>query len=471
MLLKSNRFQAELAATIDALLVVLSLLAALTTHKVLNYFDPGNLFATFDMFWHTSWLYLAVLPIWCLALEFLGVYRRIFAAADRDIHLRIAGASVVSLFSTIALLYALRIFEVPRTILFLHAIYADIAISLRASWLQPLLLRSETPRHILLAAGSPASAAKLSAAITAPAFAHFLAPMGLLCNSPVPDSDQTLPCIGSISDAANFIHHNPVDIVAILPDDLPAADSQALFSLCQTEGIETWLMPAYLRSALCPPALDEVEGIPLILFSTTQRSLWALAFKRLGDIIGSALLLVLLLPLLLLIALLIKLTAPGPVFYKQIRATLHGRTFPMFKFRTMVVGADKMLGELADKNESSGPTFKIKQDPRVTSIGRFLRRYSLDELPQLFNVLVGQMSLVGPRPPIPAEVEQYEPWQRRRLSMRSGCTCLWQVGGRNALSFEQWMALDLQYIDNWSIMLDIKILSKTLAAMVRGTGM
>lgn len=469
MLLKSNRFQAELAAIIDAVLVAFMLLAALATHKFLNYIDPADWFATFDMFWSNSWLYVAVLPIWMLVLEICGVYRQIFTPAGRDVQTRIVTASVVSLFATLALLYALRIGTVPRTLLFLHAIYSSIAIVIRASWLQPLLLRTEAPRRVLLVAGSPEEARPLGDMLTSSDYRRLVAPVGLLSDEE-PPADFPVARVGGLGSAADFLHHTPVDIVALLPDRLPSGVAGDLFKLCQAEGIETWLMPAYLRSALCPPALDEIESMPMILFSTTRKSVWSLAVKRLGDLMGSALLLVLLSPLFLLIALLVKGTSKGPVFYTQIRSTRRGRTFPMYKFRTMVPGADKMLGELAAQNESTGPTFKIRNDPRITPIGRFLRRYSLDELPQLFNVFLGHMSLVGPRPPIPAEVEKYEPWQRRRLSMRSGCTCLWQIGGRNALSFEEWMRLDLQYIDNWSLWLDLKILAQTLSAMIRGTG-
>lgn len=469
MLLKSSQLQASLAAILDAVFVVLTLLAALVTHKILNYFDPGGIFATFDMFWHTSWLYLAVLPIWCLTLEWAGIYRRIYTPADRGLRLRIVLASVVSLFATIALLYALKIYEVPRTILFLHAIYAAFAIMLRATWIQPWLLRSETSPRVLLAAVDGESALKLATAIARRDYQRVLEPVGILCDEPVP-ADYPFPRVGSLGEAAAFVHHHPVDIVAILPDGMPHTQSMELFQLCQTEGIETWLMPGYLGTGLCPPMLDEIETMPFILFSATTHSMMGLFIKRLFDIIGSFFLIVLFSPLLLIIAILVKTTSPGPLIFTQIRSTLRGRTFPMYKFRTMVQGAENMLDELQSKNESTGPTFKIQNDPRVTRVGRFLRRYSLDELPQLFNVLVGQMSLVGPRPPIPAEVEKYEPWQRRRLSMRSGCTCLWQIGGRNALSFEEWMTLDLQYIDTWSLWLDVKILAKTLSAMIRGTG-
>jgi len=167
---------------------------------------------------------------------------------------------------------------------------------------------------------------------------------------------------------------------------------------------------------------------------------------------------------------LIKWTLPGPVLFNQVRMGLNGRKFNMYKFRSMHQDAENRLGALKSSNEMSGPVFKIANDPRVTPVGRFIRKFSIDELPQLFNVLKGDMSLVGPRPPVYKEVLEYQRWQRRRLSMRPGITCIWQVSGRNDIGFEEWMELDLQYIDNWSFWLDLKLLFKTIPAVLIGKG-
>ena len=185
----------------------------------------------------------------------------------------------------------------------------------------------------------------------------------------------------------------------------------------------------------------------------------------------SGLAIILLSPLYLIIAGLIKLTSPGPVLFIQKRVGLNNRKFVLFKFRTMYKDAQERRSELQNLNEMDGPVFKIKNDPRVTSVGRFLRKFSIDEFPQLFNVLFGRMSLVGPRPPIPKEVREYDAWQRRRLSMRPGLTCLWQVNGRNGkVNFNEWMKLDLDYLDNWSLWLDFKILTKTIPVVLLGIG-
>jgi len=177
-------------------------------------------------------------------------------------------------------------------------------------------------------------------------------------------------------------------------------------------------------------------------------------------------------PVLLIVGLLVKLTSPGPVFYPWNVIGRDGRPFRGYKFRTMVQNADALKAELAHQNEMAGPVFKMKNDPRITPVGRVLRKYSIDELPQLWSVLKGDMSLVGPRPAGPLEWEQYEPWQRRKLSVTPGITCLWQVNGRNRISdFDEWVKLDLYYIDNWSLSLDIKILCRTILVVLRGTGM
>ncbi|MDD3441200.1 MAG: sugar transferase, partial [Kiritimatiellae bacterium] len=275
---------------------------------------------------------------------------------------------------------------------------------------------------------------------------------------------------GVLERFSDVLHASVVDAVILLPRDLPYGRIEACLKQCETEGVEAWLLPDFLRTAIAQVTLDEVADEPMLLFSTSPKSPWALVLKRALDLVLSALAMVLFSPLMLGIAIAIRATSPGPVLFRQRRSTIRGRTFDMLKFRTMVPDAEAIRDELQDHNEVTGPVFKIKDDPRITPVGRWLRRYSLDELPQLWNVLKGDMSLVGPRPPIPAEVEQYENWQRRRLSMRSGCTCLWQIGGRNELSFEDWMRLDLKYIDTWTLGLDFHILFKTIGTVLRGTG-
>ena len=192
--------------------------------------------------------------------------------------------------------------------------------------------------------------------------------------------------------------------------------------------------------------------------------------KRFLDIGLSVIGIILLLPIFFLLIILIKLDSKGPVFFRQERVTQYGRIFKIYKFRTMVVNAESLKESLLSQNEQEGPVFKIKHDPRVTKIGQYLRKTSLDELPQFINVLKGEMAVVGPRPPIPSEVKQYQRWQNRRLSMKPGITCIWQVSGRNSIPFDQWMKMDMQYIDTWSLKLDMIILLKTVKVVLTGDG-
>jgi exopolysaccharide biosynthesis polyprenyl glycosylphosphotransferase len=245
---------------------------------------------------------------------------------------------------------------------------------------------------------------------------------------------------------------------------------QDIIRLCEIEGVEVWLLGSFFKTSVARARVDEFQDLPMLTFSTTPSASWALFTKRLLDLAGSFVLLALTSPIILAAALAIKWTSPGTIIFRQERCTLYGRTFTMYKFRTMVDEAEQLRTELEARNEQAGPVFKIREDPRITPVGRFIRRYSIDELPQLINVLKGDMSLVGPRPPIPSEVAKYESWQRRRLSMRSGITCIWQTMGRNEVTFEDWMKLDLEYIDRWSLLLDAQILLRTPAVVLRGTG-
>lgn len=240
--------------------------------------------------------------------------------------------------------------------------------------------------------------------------------------------------------------------------------------LCETLGIKASISADFYPHKIASMWIEDLSDWPLLTFSPTSRLDEVSAIKRVLDIALSLAFLVPAAPVLIFIAVLIKLTSPGLVFFKQRRSGLNGRVFNMLKFRTMVKDADAMKSELMHLNEVSGPVFKIRHDPRITRIGRTLRKFSLDELPQFINVLKGDMSVVGPRPPIPSEVEGYDIWQRRRLSVRPGITCLWQVSGRNRVDFENWVNLDLEYIDNWSWTLDFKIMLRTIPAVIMGTG-
>lgn len=279
-----------------------------------------------------------------------------------------------------------------------------------------------------------------------------------------------VPVIGLVDDLGGLLVRHQVDEVFFAMPAHMIGNLSAVIWACEEVGIRFSLMADFLQTSIAKTSVRYFLDVPLLTFSTTPSQMGQLVVKAAMDRVLAAVGVALLSPVFALIALAIKLDSPGPVLFRQVRSGLNGRRFTMYKFRTMVENAEQLKEELRRYNEMSGPVFKMAEDPRITRVGRWLRRTSLDELPQLWNVVLGQMSLVGPRPPIPEEVEQYERWQRRRLSMRPGLTCFWQISGRNEIDFDEWMAMDLKYIDNWSLKLDFIILGKTLPVVLGGRG-
>ncbi len=276
--------------------------------------------------------------------------------------------------------------------------------------------------------------------------------------------------LGRIQDIPFILQRKVIDRVIFVVPRLWLHRIDEAIMACESLGISTAISLDLYNLNIAKVRQTNFSGFPLLEFETFQAKQWQLFIKRAFDIVFSATLLVLLSPLMLIVAILIKLTSPGPVLFKQKRCGLNGRKFTLYKFRSMVPGAEMKKKQLERMNEMDGPVFKMKRDPRVTPVGRILRKFSIDELPQLFNVLKGDMSIVGPRPALPVEVELYEVWQRRRLSLKPGLTCIWQVSGRNKVPFHRWMEMDLEYIDNWSLWLDFKILVKTFFVVLTGYG-
>lgn len=270
----------------------------------------------------------------------------------------------------------------------------------------------------------------------------------------------------------HFLRDHVVDEVAIfVPLRSFYEYASQVVALCEQHGILIRFDTQIFNLKIARSGADELDGEAHITAGATPHDGWQMVMKRIMDLVGSLVLLVVLSPFLAAVAIVIKMNSAGPIFFRQKRVGLNKRQFTMFKFRTMVPDAEQLQETLLHQNEMSGPVFKIKHDPRVTMIGRILRKTSIDELPQLLNVLKGDMSLVGPRAMSVRDYEFFDQdWQRRRFSVRPGITCLWQVNGRNSIPFEQWMELDMQYIDKWSLWLDFKILARTIPAVLRGTG-
>ena len=293
------------------------------------------------------------------------------------------------------------------------------------------------------------------------------------------DAENPNPCniydktkrLGDLEDLEVLLKEEVVDEVFVfLPIKSFYFEIDLILKVCETAGIEVKIPTELFSLSLAKATISRYGDVSMIDLYTSPKMNWQFLMKRIIDITVSATLLVLLSPLFAVVSILIKRTSTGPVFFKQQRVGYNGRAFNCLKFRTMIEKAEEFQKDLLKLNEMDGPVFKIKNDPRVTKVGRILRKTSIDELPQLINVLNGVMSLVGPRPPIPSEVNEYDLNTRRRLSIKPGITCLWQVNGRNSLPFEKWMELDRQYIEDWSLGLDFKILAKTIPAVFRGSG-
>ncbi len=276
--------------------------------------------------------------------------------------------------------------------------------------------------------------------------------------------------LGGPRELGGILDHEVVDEVVFAVDRSSLGQIEDAIWTCEAAGVRATIVADFFDLRIARPRMDEIGGIPLISFETTVASEGQALVKRAIDLAVAGVATIALLPVLGACALAVLLDDGGPVLYRQVRCGLQGRRFSIWKFRSMVRGAEGMLPALLEQNERDGPVFKMDRDPRMTRVGRWLRMTSLDELPQLFNVLRGEMSLVGPRPPIPEEVRSYERWQRRRLSVKPGITGPWQVSARNGHSFEEWMRMDLDYIDRWSLSLDLKILLRTIPAVLAGTG-
>lgn len=277
------------------------------------------------------------------------------------------------------------------------------------------------------------------------------------------------------TDLSNFVdvlHQHSANGVLLATKHTYFGRIEKVIQACELEGVEVWMFANFFNTQISRTTLDELYGRPVVIFRSTPDFSWQAVGKMVIDFTGALLAILLFSPILIFCTLAIRLTSRGPVFFRQQRSGLNGRPFTMFKFRTMVTDAEQRKDELQAYNEMAGPVFKVTNDPRVTPIGRFLRKRSFDELPQLFNVLMGEMSLVGPRPlPVDETMQFDELAHRRRLSVKPGLTCLWQISGRNKVTdFKEWVRLDLEYIDNWSLWLDIKILLRTIPVVIAGEG-
>jgi exopolysaccharide biosynthesis polyprenyl glycosylphosphotransferase len=415
----------------------------------------------------------AFVATWIAVLWIHGLYRsraRLTIRGETAVVLR---ATLVQIAITLSLLYVFKLPDVSRKLLILvFPALAAATIGIRVVIREMLVFARDHGRNCryMLVIGANARAKAFADLVESHAELGLIVVGHLQADASDDGVALERPLLGSVDDLESILHSQIIDEVAVcLPFAMEELIEQCAF-LCEQEGKTVRVPVAPVERVLSMARLEAIDGVGVYSLSNGPDRAVALMVKRLLDIAGSAFLLVVLSPIVALLAALIRVDSEGPVIFRQERVGLHGRTFNVVKFRSMVAGAEEQREPLVQHNQIRGHAFKLDRDPRVTRAGRFLRRTSLDELPQLWNVLLGQMSLVGPRPPLPTEVAGYDGWHRRRLSMKPGMTGLWQVGSRREPEFDRWVEKDLEYIDQWSLWLDLKIIARTVPAMLAGEG-
>jgi exopolysaccharide biosynthesis polyprenyl glycosylphosphotransferase len=417
---------------------------------------PANLFDT------VVWLYVALIPGAPLILESQGFYNRPVLHPRQTIFWPLFKGCFLTAIGLVLAMYAFRLVA-PRGVMVFFGCISFSLVYLKEELLR-LALRSKLPqfqsRRRFILVGTEREIAKMRRELKGRTdeSTEVVAELNLI-ETPV-------------QKIVSLLHDHSIYGVILSAKHTYFEQVEYVIRACELEGVEVWLLADFFSTQISRTSLDELFGHPLLVFRTTPETSWQSLTKQFMDLAGSLILLITLSWLFALIILIIKLTSPGPVFFRQQRSGLNGAPFTLYKFRTMVTNAEQFKHELEAMNEMRGPVFKVSNDPRITPIGKLLRKYSLDELPQLLNVLRGEMSLVGPRPLPVDEVKRFDDFShRRRLSVKPGLTCIWQISGRNQITdFKEWVRLDLEYIDNWSLWLDLKILLRTVPAVFIGTG-
>ena len=426
------------------------------------------------------WPVLVMVPAVLFSVELLGGYGGLTRQSRTRVFVSSTVGPVLGLALVTMVLYALKVSSASRLLIFSGTLLVGMGLfGYRMAIAVYYRRAAEAGRYVkqVLLVGAPESVRRVSdhmrqrLSTSDYMLVGYLVPPG----ETIPEGDPALPCLGFSSNLSDLLIHYPVQEIVVVQTDAVDVGLTGIVEACDYYRMTLRIVPL----ALVAPDLRDLQlatasatGLPEIVLWPRGLNSDAMFVKRLFDVVVSGVLLVLLAPLFALVAAAIKLTTPKlPVFYPWRVIGYKGLPFTGHKFTTMVADADELREALLDRNEMSGPVFKIRDDPRTTPLGKFLRKYSLNELPQLWSVLKGDMSLVGPRPAFPHELERYELWHKRKLSIKPGITCLWQVCGRNTVSkFDYWVAMDLDYIDRWSLWLDIQILAWTALAVVRGTG-
>ncbi len=468
----SNWWRHLLVAS-DALLILVAFALAYWIRYRLQWFRAVDPVYQTDFRTYLPFAVALVLVLF-VSFHFSGVYRHRNGRAWLEELYAIASATTIGIVALILLslifrplLYSRLIFLYTAILITMLLGLSRLLIHLARGYLQHFGIGVE--RIILVGAGDVGRMVMRNI-VAQPRLGYRL--IGFLDDNPVKGSTDIgrFKALGPVDNFPKVLSSRAVDRVIICLPWQSHRTVARLINECQQAGVKAQVVPDLFQLTKNQMEVEELNGIPLI--STREISIagWNLFLKRLFDVIVASLLSVVALPVGGIIALAIRLDSPGPIIYAQTRIGRNGKPFTVYKFRSMVTDAEERRRELVPLNESTGPLFKMRDDPRRTRVGRFLRRFSLDELPQLYNVLRGDMSMVGPRPNLPEEVAQYEEWHRKRLSVSPGLTGLWQVSGRSDLTFDEMVLLDIYYAENWSLAMDLSILLRTVPKVLMGNG-
>ena len=464
MLREKEKTINNLFTSIDVFLTIVSfLIAGYIRHSNLN-FVSNNEYRI---------LLFAIIPVWFILVKIfrLSEFQRIklYSSVFIDyISVVVIGSSILFL-----IIFAFKLDGISRIAIFVFSLIDLFILYSFKILFNNLVKRYRSKglntRNMVLIADS-SSKEIISGLIEAKEFGYKI--IGIITQSKTIENlfGDKIKIYPEDFDIRKLLDKQTVDELVYCKKKFDETEISPYYFSCKEVGVVFRIQSQFFSMLSTHGHIDYFGEIPFYTIYNTPSNYIALHTKLIIDYVLSFIILLLSSPFLFLIALLIKIDSKGPVFFKQKRVGLRKREFYVYKFRTMVKDAEKLRDELENKNEQEGPVFKIKNDPRITKIGRFLRKTSIDEMPQFINVLKGEMSIIGPRPPLPKEVEKYERWQLRRLSMKPGISCIWQVSGRNKISFNDWMKLDLQYIDTWSLKLDFILIIKTIRAVFKMSG-
>ncbi len=470
MFLRHHRRTRILFALTDLLFIALAFWAAYETRLRLGIVERAFYLTPEVRALLLSWAALT----WVATGSWWQIYERLEAAHPLVVLRDTFRQAVACAAALVLLQYMLRL-DLSRLFVAIFAAYAWTFLTLgrlNAPRLAATMRRGFAQPHYVLVVGLGDSALRVAEQLEKAA-AYGVRLAGFIADgSESADALAKFPvryAVHTLDEIPELLQQNVIDEILFAVDSRRLAELEEVFLLCDEEGVRTRVAVDFFPHVNSRVYLDRLGDAPLLTFSATPHDEVRLLVKRITDVALALAALVVLSPFFLLIAALIRLTSPGHAIFRQTRCGLNGRRFVFYKFRSMCDNAESLKAGLSGRNERE-IVFKIADDPRLTPVGKWLRRFSVDEWPQLWNVLKGDMSLVGPRPAVPGEVEQYKRWQRRRLRMRPGLTCLWAISGRDAIDFETWMKMDMQYIDQWSLGLDWRIILRTIPSVITGRG-